>query len=195
MNVIDPNSPLADISDFDLHALVQHYKLGLQPPGHIQSAYGDIDPSVFSSNIDVMRKRKMNPGPNLASGFDPTPPMAPGPNGPLPTSPIGWIGRPLPPQGGLEPGDPRSGGEIMGQAAQDHIDWLNSVNGGGERGPPKTAEGIPIVFPENRPQQNGPAPAQPRPEQSQQVPQQRIQNPMQKVMGTDPNEDQQNNGL
>lgn len=141
-----------DYNDFDLFSLVQHYKLPLQPPGPIGAAYGSIPAPVINSHIQSFAGRR----PQQALSANPMPGASPQMNSwysnynNATAATSGSVVDSVAVPNNVLPGDPRSGGEIMGQAAQDHINWLNSVNsGGGEKGQ-FSAEGEPVIYPHQK---------------------------------------------
>lgn len=141
------SSAVDKLNDFDLYSLVQHYKLPLTAPGAIATAYGNIPEGTITSHLQNIQPGKYN---SANSNVIPSAPTSTIMTANPDTFNLNITndaniranntiseaagGRPnifvQPANPVIGPNDPRSAGEIMGQAAQDHIDWLNAVNAG-----------------------------------------------------------------
>lgn len=138
-NIVNQQSDIgaaSGLSDFDLYSMVRHYKLPLTPPGVIDTAYSGIPDSTISNHLQGYK-----PQPRPVQAMQPpTPNVFQG----------GQVG-----YGQVSPDDPRSDSQIMAQAHQDHINWLNSINqGNGQAGTPNMAQ-LPPSY--NPPERQGPS--------------------------------------
>lgn len=112
-----PADPLHNYSNFDLHALANYYGINVTKP---DPAYQSINPETLDSHLDrvpaYQQAAPVNPQiNNWQNNYNAATSMSPGSvvNSKLVNSVMN---------------PDASGGEVMGQAVQDHQTWLNSVN-------------------------------------------------------------------